>query len=271
MKKFEGYLFCTDLDGTLLSSDRTVSRENLDAIAYFKSEGGLFTVVTGRPPQTAWRIVQTVKPNAPYGCLNGGGIYDAAQGKYLWSARLDEGFLEILDAVRENFPEISLQPNTEKNIYFENDNEAQRAFREATGLPFTVCRAEDIEEPILKVLFVHHEDATLRSLADFLARHPLAARFDFVRSEQTLYEILPKGVCKGAVLTRMAAMLGIPMQNVIAVGDYNNDVSMLRAAGISFAVANAVPEAKAAAKYETVSCDEHAIAAIVAQLDKGLR
>ena len=73
MKKFEGILFCTDLDGTLLRSDKTLSKRNLEAIEYFKSEGGLFTFVTGRMPCTALNLYNTVKPNAPIGCINGGG------------------------------------------------------------------------------------------------------------------------------------------------------------------------------------------------------
>ena len=50
MAKFDGILICTDLDGTLLKKDKTVSRENLDAIEYFKANGGYFTYVTGRMP-----------------------------------------------------------------------------------------------------------------------------------------------------------------------------------------------------------------------------
>ena len=61
------------------------------------------------------------------------------------------------------------------------------------------------------------------------------------------------------------------MERTIAVGDYNNDVSMLRAAGLSFAVSNAVPAAKEAADHVTVSNNEHAIAAIVEQLDRTRR
>ena len=47
MKKFEGMLMCTDLDGTLFQTDKTVSEENKEAIEYFKSEGGYFTFITG--------------------------------------------------------------------------------------------------------------------------------------------------------------------------------------------------------------------------------
>ena len=50
MKKFDGILFCTDLDGTLLESDHKISKENIEAIRYFQSEGGLFTFLTGRMP-----------------------------------------------------------------------------------------------------------------------------------------------------------------------------------------------------------------------------
>ena len=56
MKKFDGILICTDLDGTLLNGDSAVSKENLDAIEYFKAEGGIFTFITGRMPFFVSRI-----------------------------------------------------------------------------------------------------------------------------------------------------------------------------------------------------------------------
>ena len=76
MKKFDGILLCTDLDGTLLRNDKSISQENLDAIEYFKSEGGYFTFITGRMPCFSEEIYQVVRPNAPIGCINGGGVYD---------------------------------------------------------------------------------------------------------------------------------------------------------------------------------------------------
>ncbi len=268
MKKFEGMLFCTDLDGTLYATDKTVSKENLDAIEYFKSEGGLFTFITGRPSQISGHINKLIKPNAPYGCLNGGGIYDPVTGTYRWKMTLPREMLELVRAVDEKLPEIGIQLNTEKEIYFNKDNPTMTWFRQVTRLPMISCHFEAVQEPVLKVVFGHEEDEQILALRDLLNHHPDAARYDFIRSERTLYEILPKGASKGMVLGKMAELLGISPDKTIAVGDYNNDISMVKAAKLGFAVANAVPEVKAVADCLTVSNDESAIAAIVDMLDR---
>ena len=266
MKKCEGMLFCTDLDGTLYSDDKTVSKENLDAIEYFKSEGGLFTFITGRVPKTATEIYHTIKPNAPYGCFNGGGIYDPVQERYLWNLFLTEEALELVREVDHKLPEIGIQFNTENQVYFNKDSGALVNFRAITGLPKITCPYEEIKEPVMKVVFAHLEDEQILRLQDLLQRHPKAHLFDFIRSEQPLYELLPKGVSKGAALCKLAELLNIEMSNTVAVGDYHNDVSMLQAAGLGYAVANAVEEAKAVADRITVSNNEHAIARIVEEL-----
>lgn len=269
MKKFEGMLFCTDLDGTLYADDKTVSRENLAAIEYFKSEGGIFTFITGRVPATSEEICRIIRPNGPYGCINGGGIYDHKNKKYLWNVFLPADFLTLVRAVDRELPEIGIQLNTEKNVYFNKDNSAMVYFRAVTGLPNIACPYEAVSEPVLKVVFAHDEEEQIAALMRLLNSHPLAPAFDFIRSERRLYEILPKGVNKGTALCKMAELLGIRMERTIAAGDYNNDVSMLRTAKAGFAVANAVEEAKAAAAYITVNNNENAIAAIVEKLDNG--
>ena len=118
MGKFKGMLFCTDLDGTLYKNDKTVSKQNLDAIEYFKSEGGLFTFITGRPSLISKEICDVVKPNAPYGCFNGGGIFDAEKNKYLWNAWLPSAAAELVEAVAKQMPEMGIQLNTDKELYF---------------------------------------------------------------------------------------------------------------------------------------------------------
>ena len=90
-----------------------------------------------------------------------------------------------------------------------------------------------------------------------------------VRSERALFEIVPRGISKATSLLRLSEMYGIDPRRTIAVGDYDNDVEMLREAALGIAVANASPAAKAAADTVTVHHTEHAIARIIEALDVG--
>ena len=269
MKKFEGILICTDLDGTLLSSDKAVSRENYAAIEYFKSEGGAFTFITGRPPRISAGICEMVLPNAPFGCLNGGGLYDHVSKKYLWYEEAPRACLELVDDVYRKLGRIGIQVNTLDNIYFSRENSATENFCRITGLPSCHKHHFDIDETITKIVFLSDDPEDIRELASLLNSHPRADEFGFVSSEATLYEILPKGINKGSVLPKLCEHLGIDIKHSIAVGDYDNDVGMLKTAGIGIAVANASTAAKAAADLVTVSNEENAIAKIIYDLESG--
>ncbi len=269
MKKFEGILLCTDLDGTLLRRDKSISRENREAIDYFKSNGGRFTFITGRVPSSAQAVYEAVRPNAPIGCFNGGGVYDFATDAFLHFSALPEESVVLAELVDRALPEVGIQLNTARNVYFCKDNPAQQDFRAITGLAHKVCSYRDRSEDVGKLIFLHRDGVMLERVEALLSAHPLAEKFDFIRSEQTIYEILPKGASKGAALPRIAAFCGVDMKRTVAVGDFDNDVSMLKAAGIGIAVENASEAALAAADMTTVSNEAHAIAKIIAALDAG--
>ena len=269
MNKFNGILMCTDLDGTLLRGDKTISKENKEAIEYFKSEGGLFTFITGRMPYYVSDMYEAINPNCPFGCVNGGGIYDHRSGEYLWTLPIDDSVRVLVEHIDKNIPDIGIQVSTFYKTYFCKDSEAMAAFRKASGLPNTVCHYNDVSEPIGKIVFADFEESNIQLLEKLLRSHALADKFSFIRSDKTLFEILPNGVDKGTLLTKMAELVGIDMKRTVAVGDYNNDVPMLRAAGLGIAVSNAVDAALAAADYVTVSNEEHAIAKIISELDSG--
>ena len=269
MKKFEGILICTDLDGTLLRKDKTVSKENFEAIEYFKSEGGMFTFITGRMPYTSGSILNMIRPNVPFGCINGGGIYDPEKDDYVWNVELKADAIDLVEYADERIPGLGIQINMFDKIYFSRENSAMEAFRKSTGSPNLVAHYRDIKEPIAKVVFGDEREGVIQELQSLLFAHPRADEFDFIRSELRLYEILPKGISKGTVLKKLAEHLGVDMKKTIAVGDYNNDISMIRAAGIGIAVANANDDVKAYADHVTVDHEQHALARIIADIEEG--
>lgn len=269
MGKFDGILICTDLDGTLLRDDKSISEENRRAIAYFKEEGGYFTFVTGRMPSYVWDMYRAVQPNAPVGCVNGGGLYDYANARYLWTYGLPRDVLELVACVDREMPDMGIQVNTFDTVYFCKESGALADFRAETGVPNTVCPYDEVPDPIAKILFADRDGETIVRLAALLQAHPRAEEFDFIRSDRTLYEILPRGIHKGVALCKLAEFLHIDPRRTIAVGDYNNDIGMLRVAGLGVAVANATEEVKAAADLVTVSNEQHAIAALVKALEEG--
>lgn len=271
MKKFDGILFCTDLDGTLLRNDKSISKENLEAIAHFQEEGGLFTFVTGRMPFTSYDLYQIVKPNAPIGCINGGGVYDYNTQSYVWKQEISRDVLELVEYADKSLDKIGIQANTFTKVYFCKENSAMARFRRNTGVPNLSLPYHEIREPLAKIVFGDENSDNIERLSELLSKHPRAQDFDFIRSESPLYEILPKGIHKGCALTRLASQFsnGGRRLKTIAVGDYENDIGMLRAADLGVAVSNATENVKRAADHITVSNEEHAIARIIADLESG--
>ena len=269
MGKFDGMLICTDLDGTLLKNDKTISEENIEVIEYFKREGGYFTFVTGRMPNFVHDIAQIVKPNAPVGCVNGGGLYDYKSKKYLWKSVMPDSVLTMIKCIEERFSDVGIQVCTFEKSYFSKDNVSMQKFREVTNAENNVCHYTAIKEPIAKIIFGSENDEEIRMIEKELKIQASADEFDFIRSEETLYEILPKGIGKGTSIINLCHHLNIDIKKTIAIGDYNNDISMFKVAGIGIAVSNACKDALDAADYITVSNEEHAIAKVIFDLESG--
>ena len=270
MKKFDGILFASDLDGTLLRKDKSVSAENLRAIEYFKSEGGIFTFVTGRIPPATKHIFDVVETNAPCGCANGGCIYDYRSDKLLWTMDISPSVMELVEYVEENIPFVGIEICMFDKIYFYRKNSSTENHRLNEKLPDLSCHFSDINEPVSKILFADDDEEHLDTLARELSAHPAAKNFDFIRSDKEYYEILPKGVSKGLLIEKIAEIMGIDMKKCIAIGDNENDISMIKRAGLGIAVSNATEALKKAADITTVSKEENDVARVIEMLDKGI-
>jgi Cof subfamily protein (haloacid dehalogenase superfamily) len=265
-KKFEGRLILTDLDGTLLQADKSVAPEDREAIEYFKSEGGRISFVSGRSPMALGPVCRQVTPNAPVGCNNCATVYDWEKRSVLWSASAPvEALKRIARAALELHPKTGLELFAVDRIYFINHNSYTETHRKDEELEYNSFEIDELNVPLMKCLLADSCEV-LEDMARRLPEFDTEGNFDFVRTDHYYFEVMPRGISKALAVDRIPDILGIPRENVIAVGDNDNDAPMLRAAGIGIAVANASQAAKSAADLVTVANTDYALAHIISEL-----
>ena len=254
-------LLISDMDHTLLREDSSISRANLEAIARHVAGGGLFTVASGRAP-AAIRAFPELLPylNAPVIAGNGGLVCDLHTGEIFYRHPLPAGLERLVAELMERFPEMGAAVYSGLDGFYAlrtNANiEDLMAREKRPALPATV---ETAERPWNKVLltqthaYMLEVEAFLRPRVEGLAR--------IVFSEDTYLEILPLEVSKGAALKLLLERIGVPREQVVALGDAMNDLEMLHYAGAGVAVSNADPALRAAADFVVCSNEEDAVRA----------
>lgn len=274
---FDGYLICTDCDGTLTDSQGLLSEENAAAIRHFQEEGGLFTVSTGRFPRHILNFKDKFWPNTYQVVGNGTTLYDADNDRPLHQVFLDPPPREALEyAVNEGLCDLIFVDHMSYATGWQretsNSNKRWDRQREhSSDLEDLFKDNPDLEEqePWHKIDFCFtNPDDCVRVQHLMREKFP---QYRFERSWATGMELLPMDGGKGAAVKKLRQLLGDKVHTVVGVGDYENDVSMLQEADIGYAVANAAEVCLQAADRVTVSNNEHAIAAIIAELEKEIR
>jgi Cof subfamily protein (haloacid dehalogenase superfamily) len=264
--RFNGYLLVTDMDGTLLNSTKSISKENHEAIKRFVDQGGLFTLATGRITSSVKRFADQLPINAPAILYNGAVIHDFKTSKDVWQRTLDESVKEVLDRVMERFPEAGVEIYCGGEPYFIRENEITDYHRRMEGFSRPkISGYEQLKEPWFKVLLAWNPER-LDEVEAYTANEQ-NKQVTWVRSDAKYLEILPADATKGHALEHLMEMLGIEKDKCIAMGDHLNDLEMIRRAGIGIAVANAHETLTMASNRSCKHHDEHAVADVVEWLE----
>ncbi|MCM1528433.1 MAG: Cof-type HAD-IIB family hydrolase [Alistipes sp.] len=263
----EKIILLSDMDGTLLTSKKTISGEDMAAIEKFIDMGGKFTVATGRTIQS-FRQYRSILPlHMPVIMYNGGGIYDYSQEKLLCSSPLPAASREMSMELLRLMPETGGEVLTDKGTYVFSNTEYQQLHTRLCGItPEYMSLPEIPEGGWLKVLFaLAPEDIPhLQLLTEQLG---YTGEADFVRSSDIFLEMLPKGVSKGSALAEYRKLEGMEDFTFIAVGDFDNDLEMIQAADIGVCPANAEESVKNAADIVlTRTNDEGALAELIQRI-----
>lgn len=258
-------LVATDLDGTLLRSDGTVSDRTRAALAAAHAAGLPVVAATARPARVARRLVAELGLFHQVVCLGGAQRYDVAVGRLVGDERLpDEAAVAVLDAVRELHPDAHVVAEIGLDIHVE-EHFALGAWGFAEIAEHTVRRSLEVVGPGVSALLVGHEHRELEEL-ERLAWLGGGDAVTVTRSGGPHIEVFRAGVSKASGLAALCAELGVAAADVVAFGDERNDVPMLEWAGRSFAVANGRPEAQAVADERCAANDEDGVAAVLEAL-----
>lgn len=258
-----------DMDGTTLDDRHQMSEENIEALRKTVKAGHEVVITTGRPTASARALLKTYGLDK-IGCryviaFNGGMMLDCRTGEILFSRTIPLPWLREL--VREaRKAGVYLQTYEGNSVLTERDDENLAHYVGKTGMSAKLVKdlAEEAREEPCKALLINVHDQ--KRMEEFRSHMEEWARdkVDMYFSCAEYMEIVPKGICKGNALRAFCERQGIPLQNAVAAGDENNDLSMIKAAGTGCAVANALEHVKAEADYVTERDNNHsAIAEIV--------
>jgi len=268
MGKFDGVLLVSDYDDTLYNSRLEVSAGNRRAIEYFIGEGGWFTVATGRAHETFTPQIEkeNIPLNAPVILSNGSSIYDYAQEKYLHLSVLDGQAPAHMAEVMAALPELGFESYHNGAISVHNPNLVSQMHLERVNAPYTVCeQIEDMPTPWTKLILEQDHPVLLKAQQMF--RERWSHLYEAIFSNHYLLEVTARGNTKGALVTKLADILGARPEHVYCIGDNQNDIPMLAVSAIPFAPDNCADEVKEWGARLVGHCDDDAVAKVIEILD----
>lgn len=263
---FEGILLLSDLDGTLLNSEKDIPQRNLDAIKYFTDKGGLFTVSTGRSPLSAREIAMKSGVNCPAVTLNGALIYDYKESRAVVGHTLPDNFKAFLHSVFSVFPQLGIQVYEESEVFVLNSNDVIDLFFIIEKLPRRDASFESLPDKANKILLGGNHEL-LSQVREFFEKQNPAGMYGMF-TDPTYFEILPVGVNKGVSAQRIAKICNVKSGNVAAIGDYYNDIELLKSVDYPIVPDNAPDEIKKYAKVSVGHCDNGAVADAILHFEK---
>lgn len=258
-------LIAIDLDGTLLNSDKKIPDENVKAIQKAAKAGVKIVLCTGRPKSGILPYFERLGlTDEEYIIMNNGcSIYNTKNWELVSYAQVNNDELDKLDQAVEGYPEVCLTLTSEKH-YYAVGSEVPELVQYDAGLVFDTAKAVSIDElkASSEIIFqaMYMARAPYLDLFQEAKESALAPEFSVVRSQEYIFEIMPKGYTKATALKALSEKLGFTPAEVMAIGDAANDIEMLEFADNSVAMGNATDEVKALCRYETTTNDQAGVA-----------
>jgi len=259
-------LIVSDIDGTLIGADGVISENNVRALRRAAERGVRVALCTGRVMTSAMRFIERLGLNGYHIFSDGALVRNPETRHDLYLADLPPALLgEMTRYARRH--DLFLEFFTPTEYFVERQSE-YLAMRRFFGIEYRMTDFDALPDGarIIKGGLIS-EPATAARAEAFLTHfegrldYTYAATPAFPRAR--FYNLVAPGVSKGRALRELAAYLEIPLARTLAIGDANNDISLLETAGLAVAMGNAADPVKRAADHVTADVDHDGVAAAV--------
>lgn len=228
----------SDMDGTLLDSHKNITDIDRDAIERFMALDGKFTVATGRTLQSFVQYRSMLPLHMPVIMYNGAAIYDFDKNEYCFTKPLPDSARQITADFLEALPEIGGEVLKADGTYIFRNNDYQQLHTKLCNIEPYYAKLDEITDGgWLKVLFSMAPEVIPH--AEIFAAQKNYKNVDFVRSSDIFYEMLPDGITKGSALDEYRKLPGMEGFTFVAVGDFDNDLDMIKRADLGACPSNA--------------------------------
>ncbi|MDT7829921.1 HAD family hydrolase [Pricia sp. S334] len=252
----------TDMDGTLLNSQHEVSGQFLELFQKLKERDIVFVAASGRQYQSIVDKLPSIKNDIIFIAENGGLVMqnDTELVSTPLASPAKKRVLDILDSIDDVHPVLC-----SKNSAFilPESREFEEKLQEYYSEYAVIDDLKAFEGEILKIALYHFENSE-QFIYPFVK--PLEGDLQVKVSGQNWVDVSSLDANKGFALRKVQQLHGITPKETMVFGDYNNDLEMLALADFSYAMENAHPKVKKAAKYSTLSNDDLGVEAVLEKL-----
>lgn len=255
-------LILSDIDGTLLNNQHKLLSSVKNAIQHYVQKGGLFCLASARPAKAMFVLASQMNLKVPLATLNGAYIIKSDQNKTILFEQplLNKSTMKIIQIVKQNHLKISLNLYAGEDWFIEHPNYWSSQEAKITQIKPSLIDFNSIynQKKIHKILCMG-QPQIIKQLSNLLAGRT-QLKITASHSKPTYLEITDQNVSKLAALKHLAAYFSVPLNKTMALGDGDNDLAMIKKAGIGIALANASPALLANANFIVPSNNDGGVA-----------
>jgi len=252
-------LLLSDVDGTLVTKEKTLTQRSIDAVHALHDAGVHFAVTSGRPPRGMSMLVEPLALRTPLSAFNGGLVVDPDMTVVEERLIPDELVPRSIELLESHALDVWVYQGAD---WLVRDLGAPHVARDAHTVQFAPTIAESFDgglSGVAKIVGVS-DDHEAVAAAETAAHNELGDQVSASRSHHYYLDVTHPQANKGAVVKFLSAKYGIPTEEIATIGDMPNDVLMFALSGLSIAMGNADREVQRAARRVTTSNDEDGFA-----------